>query len=525
MAAGIMLLAGIFGAFLNFISGKMLIKSAQGMSYDLRNTLFDKISRFSFSNFDKWRTGELMVRMNSDVDTVRMFVRMGLFMLFQSFFMIIGSLVAMYATQIKLANIMAVIMAGTLLFFLMISQLIRPIFLKMREALDKVNNVLQENLAGAKLVRALVRQADEKMKFNLRNRNLFGISMRVGVLIAVLFPLLMFIGNMALLITLWFGGAEVTRGAEFMTLGELVAFNNYAMMAIFPILMLAMVLNFISMALASAERIRELLDETPSLSESEEPVLLPSLRGEVEFINACFRYGEGERALDGFNLKISPGERIGVIGTTGSGKSTMVNLIPRYYDATSGSVLVDGIDVRELAFESLRGRIVTALQESVLFSGTIRENIRFGNPAATDEEVENAARDARALGFIKEKDNEWDEPVGERGQALSGGQRQRIALARSILSNPDILILDDITSALDGETESAIIENLYTRDRNMTIIIISQKISGVRNADRIIVMDKGAIIGVGSHDELLISCGMYREIEDTQRIMVGQGEK
>ena len=519
-AAAAMLVSGLLGALFNFQSGKLLIRSAQGMSYDLRNKLFEKISSFSFSNFDKWRTGELLVRMNSDANTVRMFVRMGLFIMVQSFFMLLGSLAAMYTTDVKLANLMALIMVFTLLLFILITRFVRPVFLKVREALDKVNNVLQENLAGAKLVRALSRQDAEKKKFAGKNKDLYDISLKVGVLIGFLFPLLMFIGNGALLATLWFGGIQVGQGPEFLTLGELVAFNNYAMMAIFPILMLAMVLNFIAMATASAERIVTLLDEEPALSEAENALPPEKLTGAIRFNNTSFHYGGGDNAVEGINLEIAAGERIGIIGTTGSGKSTLVNLIPRYYDCTEGSIEIDGHNLRDLSFESIRGNVVAALQETVLFSGSIRDNIRFGRPDAADEEIIQAAKDARAWDFICEKENGLDEEVGERGTALSGGQRQRIAIARSLLAKPAVLILDDVTSALDLETETGIIGNLYSRPRTMTTIVISQKINAVKQADRIIVMDKGRITGTGTHEQLMESNEMYREIEETQSVLV-----
>lgn len=520
IAAALMLVSGLIGALFNFFSGKMLIRSAQGMSYDLRNSLFRHISSFSFSNFDKWRTGELLVRLNSDVDTVRMFIRMGLFMLVQSFFMLIGSLVAMYSTDVRLANLMAVIMAGTMLLFILITKFIRPIFLKVREALDKVNNVLQENLAGAKLVRALSRQKDEKKKFAEKNISLFNISLKVSVTIGFLFPLLMFIGNGALLATLWFGGKLVGMGSEVLTMGELVAFNNYAMMAIFPILMLAMVLNFIAMAIASADRIIELLEVDPALSEAKDAVNLPQIKGGIEFKDVSFRYGSGECAIENVNMKINPGERIGIIGTTGSGKSTLVNLIPRYYDVSGGSILIDDVDVKNLSFDSLRGNVVAALQETVLFSGSIRENIRFGKADATEAEVEQAAKDACAWEFIQSKEHGLDEEVGERGGSLSGGQRQRLAIARALISSPSILILDDVTSALDLETETKIIEKIYGKNDGMTTVIISQKINAVKQADRILVMDQGRITGLGTHEQLMESNDMYKQIETTQSVLV-----
>ena len=520
MAGGIFLSAAL-ASFINYKSGVMLIQSAQGMSYDLRNDLYKKVSSFSFSNFDRWRTGELMVRCNSDVNTIRMFMRMGLFMLAQSILMIIGSLAAMYTTNTAMANLLACIMAGTLVFFFFIARFIRPIFIKMREFLDKLNNVLQENLAGAKLVRAFSQQKSEEEKFGKRNADYLKISVKAGYLLGVLIPLLFLIGNGALLAANWRGGIQVITGTETsgLTLGELVAFNNYAMMAVFPLLMLAMVLNFTAMAVASSKRVAELLDEESDIQEKAEPLILPKLSGKIEYRDVCFRYGHGENALDHISLVIQAGERIGIIGTTGSGKSSLVNLITRNYDVCGGTVFIDDQDVRDYSFKTIRSRITLVLQETILFSGTLEENVRFGRPDADFAEVRGAAEAACSLDFIEKKEKKWQESIGERGSGLSGGQRQRIALARALLSQPDILILDDITSALDLETESRIIENIYSRKEPMTTIIISQKINAVKRADRIIVMDKGKIIGTGDHESLLKDNNLYQKIDTTQRAL------
>jgi ABC-type multidrug transport system fused ATPase/permease subunit len=279
-----------------------------------------------------------------------------------------------------------------------------------------------------------------------------------------------------------------------------------------------MVLNFLIMASASAGRISEVLATEPSLREKLDAVSPAEFRGEIELDNVSFHYGEGEYALCNVDLRIRPGERIGLIGSTGSGKSTLAGLICRFYDVSEGAVRLDGRDVRELPFDTVRGRTVLVLQETVLFSGTIAENIRFGRPEATMEEVQEAARLAGAEEFILDKEKRWEEPVGERGMGLSGGQRQRIAIARAVLARPDILILDDVTSALDLQTESRIIDNLYNLPERRTTIVISQKISAVRRADRIVVLDGGRLQAVGSHAELLRTSPLYREIHDTQSV-------
>lgn len=519
-AAGIILTA-LLAAGLNMASGYTLIKSSQMMGYEMRNALYRKVMSFSFENLDRWRTGELMVRLNSDVNTVRMFVRMGMFVIVQSVIMIVGTVIAMYLTDPGLASIMAIFMPLTMVLFFGVATLIRPLFMKTRIALDELNNTLQENLAGAKIVRAFARQGQELEKFGIRNRNMFNISQNVGYKLSLFFPLFFLIAQLATLVVLWSGGstliANATSGiAGNLTLGKLIAFNNYATMAMFPLLMLGMVLNFISMAMASAVRLDALFQEKPSIEEKPDARNLPSLKGKIEFRGVSFRYGQGERALNNINLVIQPGEKLGIIGTTGAGKSSLVNLIARFYDPEEGSVLVDDTDVRDLTFDTLRTRVAIVLQETVLFSGTIRDNVAFSAPNASEPDLERAAAIADATEFIRDKPESWDASVGERGAGLSGGQRQRVAIARAVAARPDVIVLDDVTSSLDATTERRIVEALYTEFKGRTAIIISQKINTIRYADRIIVMEDGRIIASGTHEELLQSDPTYRTIFETQ---------
>lgn len=519
-AAGI-ILAALLAAALNLASGYMLIKSSQAMGYDMRNALYRKVMSFSFENLDRWRTGELMVRLNSDVNTIRMFVRMGMFIIVQSVIMILGTVIAMYLTDPGLAGIMAIFMPLTLAMFFAVATYIRPLFMKARTALDELNNTLQENLAGAKVVRAFARQDQEMSKFAIRNRKLYDISLNVGYKLALFFPLFLLVAQLATLIVLWAGGtkliSEAVSGiAGNLTLGKIIAFNNYATMAMFPLLMLGMVLNFISMAMASALRLDKLLRERPCLEETPQVKTVSSLAGKIEFRNVSFRYGQGERALNRINLTVRPGEKLGIIGTTGAGKSSLVHLIPRFYDPEEGSVLIDDMDVRDLAFDILRTKIAVVMQETVLFSGTIRDNIAFAAPDASPAELERAAEIACATEFIREKSGGWNASVGIRGAGLSGGQRQRVAIARAVAARPDIIILDDVTSSLDVTTEKAIVEALYREFKHRTAIIISQKINTIRNADRIVVMENGCILAVGTHGELLESDPTYRTICETQ---------
>jgi ATP-binding cassette subfamily B protein len=519
-AAGIIIIA-ILSAALNLASNFSLIKASQLMGYDMRNALYRKVMSFSFSNLDRWRTGELMVRLNSDVNTIRMFVRMGMFMIVQAVIMIGGTVIAMYLTDPGLAHIMAIFMPLTLILFFGVAIFIRPLFMKQRVALDELNNTLQENLAGAKVVRAFARQPQEKAKFALRNKKLYDVSLNVGYKLALFFPLFLLIIQLATLIVLWSGGAALIGAAEArivgnLTLGKLIAFNNYAAMAMFPLMMLGMVLNFITMAMASAIRLDALLQEKPGIEEKPNARSLPALRGKIEFRNVSFRYGLGERALNNIHLIIQPGEKLGIIGTTGAGKSSLVNLISRFYDPEEGDVLVDDVDVRDLSFDTLRTRISIVLQETVLFSGTLRDNVAFSAPSATQADLERAAGIACALEFINDKPEGWDASVGERGAGLSGGQRQRVAIARAIAAAPDVIVLDDVTSSLDATTERLIVEDLYREFKDRTAIIISQKINTIRYADRIVVMEDGRIVAEGSHDDLLKSDETYRTIFETQ---------
>jgi len=519
-AAGI-LVAALLAESLRLASGYMLIKSSQAMGYAMRNALYRKVMSFSFENLDRWRTGEIMVRLNSDVNTVRMFVRMGLFIIIQSIIMIVGTVIAMYLRDPGLASIMAVFMPLVLVLFFIVATLIRPLFMKARTALDELNNTLQENLAGAKVVRAFARQVQELAKFGIRNKNLYAISLNVGYKLALFFPLFFLFAQLATLVVIWSGGSTIisdfTSGMNGnLTLGKLVAFNNYAAMAMFPLLMLGMVLNFISMAMASALRLDALFHEKPSIEEIPNAVNLTKLKGKIEFRDVSFRYGQGEKALNNINLTVQPGEKLGIIGATGSGKSSLVNLIPRLYDPEEGSILVDDVNVQDIAFDTLRTRIAIVLQETVLFSGTIRDNITYSAQDADPSYLEQAAEIACASEFINEKPEGWEALVGERGAGLSGGQRQRVAIARAVAADPDVIILDDVTSSLDLATEKRIIEALYREFKNRTTLIISQKIQTIREADRIAVMENGRITAIGKHNSLLQSSETYRTIYETQ---------
>jgi ATP-binding cassette subfamily B multidrug efflux pump len=541
LGAAAILAAGLIAAVTGFASSRFTITAAQDMSYALRNDLYRKVAGLSFSALDRYRTGELIVRLNSDVNTVRMFVRMGLLVIVQATVLIAGSVGIMFTTDKRLATIMAVFMPAVMLLFLLVATLVKPLFMKVRIAMDAFNNVVQENLAGAKTVRAFARQDAEKQRFDLRNSDLNKISFKVGASLSTLFPLFFFFAQGAVLITLWIGGVQIISEAEKgiaggLTLGQLIAFNNYAMMAMFPILMLGFVINFISMAAASAERLGKLLAERSEIEEKPGAARPERLRGRIEFRGVGFRYGDGvrtfdsaacegassraeacEEALRGVDLTIEAGERIGIIGTTGAGKSTLISLVPRFYDPVAGAVLVDGRDLRDYSLDSIRRRISLTFQDPVLFTGTIRDNVAFGRPDATEAELERAVRIAGATSFVADKG--WDSILGERGAGLSGGQRQRLAIARAVAADPDVLIFDDVTSSLDADTEARVIDALFSELGGKTMILVSQKASAVRRADRIVLMDDGAVAGLGSHEELYRDNEIYREICETQGVL------
>ena len=525
LGSGGILLAAVFAGGFDFLSARLLIASAQGQSYDLRSDIYKKVISFSFSNLDKWRTGELMVRVNSDVTTLRMFVRMGLFMLIQSILMLMGSLVIMFSTNVKLASVMAVILPFTLLVFFLIANKIRPAFLKVKKAQDKLNNILQENLSGVKIIKSFCSQDYEQKRFVSKNTDLLSISLKVGYVMSMMMPFLFFTGQIAIVATLWVGGLDVIENIinpqqYGLTIGQLVAFNNYAMMSMMPIMMLGMVLNFISMASASAMRLEELLSEKASVIENKNAREVKKIEGKIEFQNVSFHYGNGENTLDDVSFVINSGEKVGIVGGTGSGKSSLVSLIGRYYEAQSGKIMIDGVKIEDYSLTSLRKRVAQVLQETTLFAGSIGDNIRFGNSTASQETVERVAELSDCSDFIKQKKDGFEEEIGERGKGLSGGQRQRVAIARTLITDPDILILDDVTSALDTATEKKIIDNLYRNLDNKTILLISQKIESVMRADRILVLDDGKLIGNGSHEELLQSCALYRELYETQKLSI-----
>ena len=528
--AVIMLVTALTGAIATLGQGVCRALLAQGLAYDLRNTLFSHIQKFSFANLDKMQTGQLMTRLSSDVDLVRGFTSHSLSLLLRASLMLVGSVVMMFVIDAPLALITLTVLplAGLLISGLM--WLARPMFAIVQEKLSALNTTVQENLAGVQVVKAFVRERFEIGRFKNSNDDYMTENIKVGKLMAIALPLLTLLTNLGIVAVVWFGGRELIGNR--LTLGELVAFNNYLMIGMAPLMLLGNILTMISRADASAERYLEVLDTQPAVEVIAGPHKSSQLQGEVTFEDVVFHYqgsnhdpGEaisidihrgGRNVLRGITFKASSGQRVALLGATGSGKSTLVSLIPRFYDVDSGQIQIDGINVRDWEPEALRKKIGVVLQQTTLFSGTIRENIAYGRPSVIIDKVIAAAQAAQAHDFIMAMLDGYDSFVEERGANLSGGQKQRIAIARALLISPRILILDDSTSAVDMETEAKIHTALDEQLADCTTFMIAQRISSVLTANQIIVLDHGQIAAQGTHHELLTSSPIYQEIYQSQ---------
>lgn len=505
----------IAGSVFSFLQGMLSARTAQGVAYDLRNQLYTKIQSLSFSYHDRAQTGQLLTRATSDVDVVRMFVGMGFIQLLSAVLMMFGSIVLLFVTDWQLAFIVLVLVPLTFGVFGFFAGKAQPLFMQIQQRLADLNTVLQENLAGVRVVKAFVREVYEAQRYTRANEKLFELNLVVGRLFALVVPLIFLLANLALLAVYWLGGYQAIAGR--LSVGNLVAFTNYMMMAFFPMLMLGMIIAMISQAGASAERVFEILDAQSEVVEKLEAVELPPIQGRVAFERVGFRYfGGGEAVLKDVSFVAEPGQVVALLGATGSGKSTIINLIPRFYDVTDGRATIDGYDVRDVTLDSLRRQIGIVLQEASLFSGTIRENIAFGRPEASLEGIIAAAKAAEAHDFIMSFTEGYDTLVGERGVTLSGGQKQRIAIARALLLNPRILILDDATSSVDYETEYRIQQALERLMEGRTSFVIAQRIATVLNADQILVLERGEIVARGAHEELLAESSIYTEIYCSQ---------
>lgn len=513
-AVGIVVAAGL-GAVFSYLQGFLAARASQGVAYDLRNALYARIQGLSFSYHDRAQTGQLLTRGVSDVELVRTFVGMGVLQLGSALIMMIGSGALLIRTDWQLSLIALPIMLSVFAVFGLFAGKGRSMFVLVQQTLGRLNTILQENLAGVRVVKAFSREPFEIERADVSNRELRDANVRVGKMFAFVMPLIFVIANLGTLAVIWAGGYQVI--AARLTIGELVAFQSYLMMTMFPMIVLGMIIVAVSQAGAGAERIFEVLDTESEVKEKQGAVELRSVQGRVVFDNVTFRYFRGqEPVLKEVSFVAEPGQTVALFGATGSGKSTIINLIPRFYDVSEGKVTLDDYDVRDVTLESLRRQIGIVLQETVLFGGTIRENIAYGRPEASDEEIIAAAKAAEAHDFITSFPDGYDTDVGERGVALSGGQKQRIAIARALLIDPRILILDDSTSSVDMETEYRIQQALERLRGGRTSFVIAQRISTVLSADKVVVLDKAQVAAQGTHEELLHSSPIYAEIYCSQ---------
>ena len=506
----IMIIGGVGSAF-------FAAKASMNFGADLRKDLFHKVQQFSFANIDKFSTGSLVTRLTNDVTQLQNTIMMGLRMLFRAPGMLIGAVIMAFRLNRSLAMIILVVLPILATGIGLIVRIGFPRFGKMQEKLDKLNSGIQESLTNIRVIKSFVRESHEEAKFDEANNGLKDASMAAFKVVIFQAPLMTLLMNVTILSVVWFGGRQIMVGE--MEVGNLTAFITYISQVLMSLMMLAMVLLQSTRAVASAKRITEVLDHEVDLTDEmagrkDKEVTI----GKVEFKNVSFRYykDNSEKVLDNINLTIEPGETVGIIGSTGCGKTTLVQLIPRLYDADEGEVLVDGVNVREYSLNNLRNGVGMVLQKNVLFSGTIIDNLKWGDAGADMDAIVEATKASQAHDFIQSFPDGYETELGQGGVNVSGGQKQRLCIARALLKKPAILILDDSTSAVDTATEARIREAFATTLKHTTKIMIAQRISSVMDADTIVVMEEGGIVGLGTHEQLLASCEPYQEIYDSQ---------
>jgi ATP-binding cassette subfamily B multidrug efflux pump len=504
---------GVFAFVQNYVAER----ASQEVAFDFRNEIFTRIQTLSFSYHDRNQTGQLMIRATDDVEKVRQFIGQGLLLTLQAVILLAGALVLLFLTNARLTLVILPFLPFAFVIFMIFGRMTQPLFMGVQRRLSVLNTLLQENLAGIKVVKAFAREPQQQARFDVAADDLMHQSIKVSRTFSFIFPLVFLIANMGQAAVLFFGGRQIIYGT--LSFGEWQKFSLYLMFVFFPIGQLGIIISQMSQASASANRIYEIMDAESEVKDKPNAVELPPVEGRVAFDNVVFSYfGGGEPVLKGVSFTAQPGQTVALLGATGSGKTTIINLIPRFYDTTSGRVTIDGYDVKDVTLDSLRSQIGIVLQETNLFSGTIRDNIAFGRPDASDEEIIAAARAAAAHDFITSFPAGYDTPVGERGTTLSGGQKQRVAIARALLLDPHILILDDSTSSVDTVTEHEIQQALDLLMEKHTSFVIAQRISTVRRADQILVLDKGRVAANGTHEELMENSPIYAEIFASQLV-------
>jgi ATP-binding cassette subfamily B protein len=493
------------------------IQVGEGVARDIRQAMFLKIQTFSFGNLDQQRTGQLMVRLTSDVNAFKHLTQITLRIGTRAPMLMIGSLILMINTSPALAFSLIPLLLVTSIIIVFFVRKMEPLFLTVQQRLDRLNTVLQENISGVRVVKAFVRAGFESARFQSANQDLTNRSVTVMQFMGAMSPALTLCVNIGMVLVVWNGGASAIRGE--MSIGQIVAFTNYLLTTMGPLTMMSQLANTWANGMASAGRINQVLDTVPLVQDAPNALTLPEhAQSRIAFENVEFHYNgnSDEAVLEGINLVAEPGETVAILGATGAGKSTLINLVPRFYDVSAGRILIDGVDIRDIKQDSLLAHIAVVPQETVLFSGSVRDNIRYGYPEASDDQVIAAARAAQAHDFISTLPRGYDTHIEERGVNLSGGQKQRIAIARALLTQPKILILDDSTSSVDVETETKIQDALELQMHQHTSFVVAQRISTVLKADKIIVVDMGRIVAQGTHAELMQSSPIYREIYDSQ---------
>ncbi len=490
-------------------------KTSMSFGRDLRAAIFRRVGQFAQTEANKFGTPSLITRNTNDVQQVQMVVLMSLNVLILAPFTGIGGIIMALRTDVPLSALLLVIVPLMAIFLGVLVSTTIPLFIAMQKKVDRINQVMRETLSGVRVIRAFVRDDYERDRFDAANIDLTDTATKVFRRFSLMWPVLLGVMNLSTVAVLWFGGQRVAAGD--MPIGDLTAFITYMTQILFSVMMATFMLTMLPRAAASANRIIEVLDTEPSVVDPVSPVAPPVQRGCLEFQNVEFRYpGAEDAVLKGISFSAGPGETTAIVGSTGSGKSTLINLIPRFYDATGGAVMVDGVDVREMAQEELWKRVGFIQQRAFLFSGTVKSNLRYGDPSATDEDLWHALKVAQGSDFVEEMPEKLDAPITQGGTNVSGGQRQRLAIARALVKRPEIYVFDDSFSALDFKTDARLRAALADETHAATVIIVAQRVSTIMSADRIVVLDQGEVAGIGTHAELMESSETYREIVYSQ---------
>ena len=493
------------------------IRVGEGVARDLRDALFAKIQTFSYGNIDHFTTGRLMVRLSSDSGAVQRVFQLSLRIGTRAPLLMIGSLILMFNTNPELAMTLLPLLIITTAVIVYFSVKMEPLFLSVQQRLDRLNTILQENIVGARLVKAFVRADRESSRFEVANQDFTARNVDVMTFMSTMSPLITFFMNIGMVLVVYSGGMRVIQGT--MTDGQIIAFTSYLSTTMGPLMMMTWMANTWANGIASAGRINEILETVPEVMDVDQAVTLSeAAQPRVTFENVNFYYNGSHdyTVLEGINLTAQPGQTVAILGATGAGKSSLIHLIPRFYDPAQGRILIDGADIRQLKQDSLLAHVAIVPQETILFSGSVMDNIRYGRPDASEDEVFTAAQAAQAHDFILKLPNGYDTHVEERGVNLSGGQKQRIAIARALVTRPKILILDDSTSSVDVETETKIQDAMQKMMKDSTSFVVAQRISTVLKADKIVVIDKGRLVAEGTHAELMQTSAIYQEIYDSQ---------